>query len=98
MTDNKKSSCFGIPSCFGIIDTVFPKNKEGIRTTPESCLVCSYKTDCLKAVMEGPDGLKLREEFIDRAYDAGMINFLERWSRKKDLQRRIIETKIRGGK
>jgi hypothetical protein len=36
-------------------------------------------------------GLKVREEFVDRAYESGMIGFLDRWSKKKDLSRRIKE-------
>jgi hypothetical protein len=34
-------------------------------------------------------GLNLQEKNVDRAYTAGMIGFLGRWSRKKDLQRRL---------
>jgi len=41
--------------------------------------------------MEESGGLKVREELIDRAYESGMIGFLERWSKKKDLRRRIKE-------
>jgi hypothetical protein len=29
----------------------------------------------------------VREEKLDRAYNAGMVGFLERWSRKKELHR-----------
>jgi hypothetical protein len=39
--------------------------------------------------MTAAGGLKLQEENVDRAYTAGMIGFLGRWSRKKDLQRRL---------
>jgi hypothetical protein len=38
-------------------------------------------------------GLELQEKNVDRAYTAGMLGFLGRWSRKKDLQRRISEKK-----
>jgi len=41
--------------------------------------------------MEGPGGLKVKDEFIDRAYESKMIGFLERWSKKKDINRRIKE-------
>jgi hypothetical protein len=43
--------------------------------------------------MAGAGGLKLQEKNVDRAYTAGMIGFLGRWSRKKDLQRRLSEKK-----
>ena len=78
-----------LPPCFANLDTVFPKGKHGLRETPEDCQVCSYKTECLKNAMEGVDGLKVREEFLDRAYKSGKISFMERWSQKKVLQRRI---------
>ena len=83
------------PPCFGDLDTVFPKGKHGLRETPEDCQACSYKTECLKNAMEGVDGLKVREEFLDRAYASGKISFLERWSQKKGLKRRI-KKKIKG--
>ena len=77
------------PECFGQLDVVFPEGEDGLRETPETCLSCPHKTDCLRTAVEGPGGLKVREEFVDRAYGSGRIRFLERWSRKKDLQRRI---------
>ena len=83
------------PSCFSILEKVFPKGEDGFRNTPPACGTCSHKTECLRAAMEGIGGLKMQEEFVDRAYSVGMINFLERWSQKKDLKRRIRE-KIKG--
>lgn len=77
------------PSCFGILEKVFPKRDDGMRMTTESCFPCYCKTDCLKQAMDGLDGLKIQEENIDRAYKSGMINFLERWSRKKFIQKKI---------
>ncbi len=79
------------PSCFGILDSVFPTGSDGSRNTPGACLACLHKTECLRSAMEGSGGLKVREELIDRAYESGMIGFLERWSKKKDLRRRIKE-------
>ncbi|MBN1931571.1 MAG: hypothetical protein JW786_08200 [Desulfobacterales bacterium] len=83
------------PSCFGILENVFPKGEDGFRNTPSACSTCSHKTECLRAAMEGIGGLKMQEEYLDRAYSGGMIGFLERWSKKKDLNRRIKE-KIKG--
>ncbi len=79
------------PSCFGIIDSVFPKKENELRNTPATCLACSHKTECLKSAMQGPGGLKVKDEFIDRAYESKMIGFLERWSKKKDINRRLKE-------
>jgi len=76
------------PSCFGRLETVFPKSEDGLRETPVKCLLCPRKTECLQTAMEGTDGFDVKEEFIDRAYEAGAISFLERWSQKKDLKRR----------
>ena len=92
MADNKNT----YPSCFGVLDSVFPTGTKGLRNTPEACLVCLHKTECLKSALEGSGGLKVREELIDRAYESGMIGFLERWSKKKELRREIRDT-AKGG-
>jgi hypothetical protein len=50
--------------------------------------------------MGGADGVKVREEIVDRAYDSGMMSFVERWSKKKDLKRRLNKgpkVNIKGG-
>jgi len=80
-----------LPPCFAKLDIVFPKGKHGLRETPGDCLACSHKTACLKTVLEGVNGLKMREEHLDRAYASGRMGFLERWSQKKELKRRIKE-------
>ena len=85
------------PACFGELETVFPKSRNGLRNTPEACLVCRHKTECLKSAIDGIGGLKVREEFVDRAYTSGTIGFMERWSKKKDIQRRL-EKKIKGSR
>jgi hypothetical protein len=77
------------PNCFGELEKVFPKTKDGLRSTPEACLECLHKTACLRSAMEGADGVKVREEIVDRAYDSGMMSFVERWSKKKDLKRKL---------
>ncbi len=85
MTENEKKP----PPCFGVLDTVFPKDENGFRNTPAACLRCPQKIPCLKSAMNSPSGLKVREEMVDRAYGSGMIGFLERWSEKKNLQRKM---------
>jgi len=87
MIDRKEK----FPPCFGELDTVFPKGNDGLRNTPEACLACTYKTECLRSAMQGAEGLKVREEYIDRAYTSGIMSFLERWSLKKDIKRRLKE-------
>ena len=61
MIDRKEK----FPPCFGDLDTVFPKGNDGLRNTPETCLSCTHKTECLRSAMEGPEGLKVREEYMD---------------------------------
>ena len=97
MTPSQKNR----PPCFGELDTVFPKAEHGLRITPRDCLRCLLKTDCLKAAMASIKGLKVREELVDRAYTAGHLTFLERWSRKKTIEHRLkdrIKDKKRSGK
>lgn len=75
------------PDCFGVIDVVFPMGDDGLRHSPESCMECRHKTECLRTAIKNPKGLKVREELVDRAYDAGNIGFLKRWSKRKYLQK-----------
>lgn len=81
------------PHCYAILDKVFPMGENGLRQTPERCMVCLYKVECLRTAMGKSDGFKVKEEMIDRAYSSGIIGFFERWSQKKDLQRRSSKTK-----
>jgi hypothetical protein len=74
------------PPCFGDLETVFPIGEEGLRHSPESCMPCYYKTQCLRKAMAQKDGIKVREEMVDRAYASGVMGFFDRWSRKKALQ------------
>ena len=75
------------PYCYGKLECVFPMGENGLRETPESCMVCYCKTECLRTAMQGEAGAQVREEKVDRAYAAGVMGFFERWSRKKALQR-----------
>lgn len=86
------------PSCFGILEEVFPMCDDGLRHTSERCAVCFCKTQCLRTAMEKPDGNRVREEMIDRAYSSGLISFMERWSRKKLLQQKKGQRKKEGNK
>ena len=84
MTDDSQRR----PSCFADLDTVFPPGADGLRHTPRRCMICVYKTDCLREAMARTAGLTVREECVDRAYRSGMIGFWDRWSRKKSLHRK----------
>ena len=76
------------PYCFGDLEVVFPMGPDGLRSTPASCMVCHCKTECLRTAMAGPAGARVHREHLRRAEDAGMVGFFERWSRKKQLDRR----------
>jgi hypothetical protein len=79
----------GFPPCFGALDIVFPECEDGLRCSPETCLACEHKTECLRVAMKGKEGLKIRGTYLDRAYAAGMVGFLERWSKKKEIHRKL---------
>lgn len=81
------------PECFGDLETVFPMGEDGLRASPEKCLSCDLKTECLREAMARRNGLKMREERVDKAYESGMLGFFQRWSRKKDLQRKMQKEK-----
>ena len=80
------SSSHRLP-CFGDLETVFPLRRDGLRHTPEACMQCAAKTDCLRAAMGKPAALVVREEIIERACRGGLIGTIQRWSRKKVIHR-----------
>ncbi len=76
------------PDCFGVLDRVFPMGKDGLRHSPEPCLECEQKTECLRTAIGRTGGVELEEEKVDRAYESGTIRFFERWAKKKSLSYR----------
>ena len=78
------------PDCFGILEKVFPMTDTGLRQTPDYCFEnCSLKTKCLQYAMTTKDSVNVEEEIIERGTKAGTINFFERWSRKKQVYKKI---------
>ena len=73
------------PPCFGNLEQVFPITPDGLRHSPERCLVCEAKTSCLKTAITAENQMLMAAEKLDRGYQAGNISFLQRWSRKKLL-------------
>lgn len=82
--DNEK------PDCFGKIDCVFPMTDSGLRETPIPCMDnCSHRVYCLrKALASDPEADKLKSDNVDRAYEAGLMGFFERWSKRKLLKQK----------
>ncbi|MDJ0784152.1 MAG: hypothetical protein QNJ22_19455 [Desulfosarcinaceae bacterium] len=81
------------PYCFADLATVFPKQPNGLRETPPACMVCHCKTECLRAALNQRGGEQVEAERIDRAYKAGAMSFLDRWSRKKTLHQKRMARK-----
>lgn len=78
-----------LPDCFGDLSKVFPMVENGLRQTPDDCFYqCPVKTRCLKQAMGTEKGVQVEEELIDRSSQAGLMNFFERWSRKKQIYRK----------
>jgi len=77
------------PACFGNLEIVFPESDDGLRASPGTCMACPQKTECLRTAMKGKAGINVREEALDRAYTSGSMGFIERWSKKKALNRRF---------
>ena len=48
------------PYCYGKLECVFPMGENGLRETPESCMVCYCKTECLRTAMQGQAGDQVR--------------------------------------
>jgi hypothetical protein len=74
-------------SCFGVLERVFPMGERGMREVPPGCTECPERVDCMKAALESEEGVRFKEEMLDRSERVGMIGWLERWSRKKELSR-----------
>ncbi len=78
-----------LPECFGNLEKVFPMTENGLRQTPDKCFYhCPVKTRCLKRAMGTKDGVRVEEEIIERSTKSGVMNFFERWSRKKQAHRK----------
>ena len=74
------------PECFGKLEIVFPKGSDDLRHTPKACMACEWKTLCLRSALSEKNGIVVKEEMLDRAYDSGLVGFWKRWSGKKKLQ------------
>ena len=86
--DKKKE----MPPCFGDLERVFPMTDKGLRQTPDECFYhCPVKTRCLQQAMSTRAGVQVEEEILERGTRSGAIGFFERWSRKKQMARKITD-------
>ena len=81
--------------CFGVLDKVFPKGKEGLREVVPACFQCPERTPCLRAALSTKEGLEMRAKNLERVEEGGWIGGLKRWSLKKALSRQIKEKEKR---
>ena len=79
------------PECFGDLEQVFPMSEDGLRHSPEACMDCNEKTQCLRNAIAGENQVIVEEEKLDRVYKSGRMSFLERWSKKKTLYHRRLK-------
>jgi hypothetical protein len=87
--DNTTKRLCDKPDCYGDLEKVFPMTETGLRQTPHYCRYeCEFKTECLKKALVSLKGRKVEEELLERGSKAGAIGFVERWSRKKQLDRK----------
>ena len=87
--NNQTSKLSDKPDCYGNLKKVFPMTEIGLRQTPHYCRYeCTYKTECLKKALTTIKGMEVEEELLERGSKAGTIGFVERWSRRKQLNRR----------
>ncbi len=87
--DNQDSNITEKPDCYGDLKKVFPMTESGLRDTPHYCRYkCQYKTVCLKEAIATSKGRIVEDELLERGSKAGTIGFVERWSRRKQLDRR----------
>lgn len=79
--------------CYGNLDRVFPRGREGLREVTPECLRCDERVRCLRAALETREGLEVRSEALDRAPADGIVERIRRWSQRKELSRRMKQEK-----
>lgn len=78
-----------VPTCFGIIDNVFPLGEEELRSIRPACFQCEHLTRCLKTAADSPDGRAMRADRMEAMRDAaggGLRGFFHRWAELKQLR------------
>ena len=94
MADDPKETA---PECFACLEKVFPMGADGLRCSPPACLACRHKTPCLRAALEGKDGVAVYAERLQRDYEGGRVGFIRRWAKQKALSQRQGKMKNQAG-
>ncbi len=79
--------------CYGILANVFPLGKEGLREVSPGCTNCPDKVSCLREALDTEQGLELKCDILERSQSNGVLSRLKRWSKKKELSRRLSQKK-----
>ena len=82
----------GKKACYGILDKVFPLEKEGLRVVPQECFKCPDRLPCLKAAINTKEGCEMRSDNLQKIPANGLLDRIKRWSQKKEFSR-IAEEK-----
>ncbi len=75
------------PSCYGVLEKVFPRSQGGLREVRERCWNCLERVECLRAATSQTGQARLLSEERagrDSALVGGVAGFLQRWSRLKN--------------
>jgi len=75
------------PDCFGILDKVFPVGDSGIREVRQKCIECPYRIECLRKALNTEEGIRMREEMMEKVPVSGIGDWIRRWSEKKMLSK-----------
>ncbi|MFH1033074.1 MAG: hypothetical protein V1806_01080 [Pseudomonadota bacterium] len=73
------------PDCYGVLEKVFPRSKEGLREVQEQCWNCGERVECLRQAVsgQGPQGMSSDSAPRDGAILGGVGGFLNRWAKLK---------------
>ncbi|CAO0820223.1 4Fe-4S Wbl-type domain-containing protein [Desulfarculales bacterium] len=73
------------PDCYGVLEKVFPRSKQGLREVQEQCWNCAERVECLRAAVSGQGQREMAEDNArrDSTLLGGVSGFLNRWSRLK---------------
>jgi hypothetical protein len=79
------------PTCYGVLDKVFPTGSEGLREVRDLCWNCVLRVECLHEAMESREQRRTISEEQARRDTAlgGVAGFLQRWSRLKNDSKRL---------
>jgi len=79
--------------CFGRLNKVFPGGKNKLREVPPGCFDCIDRKECLRAALNTEEGLEFKSGLIERNRGLGFMDYLKRWSDKKQISMLLKQKK-----